>query len=93
MNALLNKLENSKIYNDSHYEFLIKRINWHFNDFIIHKDEVDQEYKNLLLNHYNQHIDNLIIRYIQINVYKTGYGEKYLLMIKIDDLLAELWNI
>jgi hypothetical protein len=86
------ELSNINIVNDNHYTYLIERLNWNLNIFIINVYEVDDEYAKIYNMNICLKINSYIKKYLNIDIRKKGYKEKYMLMIKVDELLQELWN-
>lgn len=92
MESIYLKIDKININNDTHYIKLINRLNWDLNEFIKNEIKLEEEYKTIYNMNLKTQINKLIEYYINIDVRKKGYRDKYMLMIQIDDELSEIWN-
>lgn len=92
MESIYLKIDKININNDEHYIKLINRLNWDLGEFIKNEMKLEEEYKTIYNMNLNTQINKLIEYYINIDVRKKGYRDKYVLMIQIDDELEEIWN-
>lgn len=92
MENLYLKLNNVNINNDILYINLINRSNWDLKVFIKNQIELEIEYKVIYNMNLKKEINKLIDNFINLDVRKKGYRDKYMLMIQIDDELSGIWD-
>lgn len=92
MESIYLNIDKVNINNDTHYINLINRLNWNLNEFIKNEIKLEIEYKTIYNMNLKTQINKLIENYINIDVRKKGYRDKYMLMMQIDDELSGIWD-